>query len=76
MYTYKLLSNTKLLQGAGFILFRSKIMGIPEDCDDDAERVWTHPLLLPKPKEAGVVLSEDLQVLAKALGVHKGPGPQ
>ena len=45
MYTYKLLSNTKLLQGAGFILFRSKIMGIPEDCDDDAERVWTHPLL-------------------------------
>ena len=29
----------------------------------------THPQLLPKPKEAGVVPPADLQVLAKALGV-------
>ena len=62
--------NTKPLQGTGFRLFRSKVMGIPEDYDDDAERVRTHPQLLPKSKEAGIVPSEDLQVLAKALGVN------
>ena len=58
--------NTKPLQGAGFRLFRSKIMGISEDYDDDAEKVRTHPQLLPKSKEAGVVPSEDLKVLASA----------
>ena len=62
--------NTKPLQGTGFRLFRSKVMGIPEDCDDDAERVRTHPQLLPKPKKAGAVPSEDLRILAKALGVQ------
>ena len=61
--------NTKPLQGVGFRLFRSKIMGISEDYDHDTEKVRTHPQLLPKPKEAGVVPSEDLKVLAKALGV-------
>ena len=63
--------NTEPLQGAGFRLFKSKIMGIPEDYDydDEADRVRTHPLLLPKPKEAVVVPSADLQVLAKTLGV-------
>ena len=50
-------------------LFRSKVMGIPENYDDEAERVRTRPQLLPKPKEAGVVPSAGLQVLAKALGV-------
>ena len=45
------MENTKPLQGAGFRLFRSKIMGIPENYDDEAERVRTHPQLLPKPKE-------------------------
>ena len=62
--------NTKPLQGADFRLFRSKAMGIPENYDDEAERVRTHPQLLPKPKEAGVVSSADLQVLSKALGVQ------
>ena len=66
--------NTKPLQRAGFRLFRSKIMGIPENYDDAAERVRNHPQLLPKPKEAGVVPSADLQVLAKTLGV-KGQDP-
>ena len=61
--------NTKPLQGIGFRSFRSKIMRIPEDYDDDAERIRTHPQLLPKPKKAGMVPSADLQVLAKALGV-------
>ena len=63
------MENTKPLQGAGFRLFRSKIMGIPENYDDEAERVRTHPQLLPKPKEAGVVPAADLQVLSKTLGV-------
>ena len=62
--------NTKPLQGAGSRLFWSKIMEISEDYDDEAERVRTHPLLLPKPKEAGVVSSSNLQVLSKALGVE------
>ena len=30
----------------------------------------THPLLLPKPNEAGVVSSSDLQVLSTALGIE------
>ena len=46
-------------------------MGIPEDYDDEAERVRTHPLLLPKPKKAGVVSSNDLQVFSKALGIER-----
>ena len=45
-------------------------MGIPESYDDEAERIRTHPQLLPKPREAGAVSSTDLQVLSKALGVE------
>ena len=63
--------NTKPLQGAGFRVFRSKVMGIPENYDDEAERIRTHPMLLPKSKEAGVVPARDLQVLSKALGIEK-----
>ena len=63
--------NTKPLQGAGFRVFRSKVMGIPENYDDEAERIRTHPMLLPKSKEAGVVSVRDLQVLSKALGIEK-----
>ena len=44
-------------------------MGIPENYDDDAKRMRTHPLLLPMPRKAGVVPLKDLEVLAKALGV-------
>ena len=49
--------NTKPLQGTGFRLFRSKIMGIPEEYDDDAEKVSTHPQLKPKAEKAGVILT-------------------
>ena len=49
--------NAKPLQGAGFRLFRSKIMGIPEDYNDGAKKVRTHPILLSKPKEVRVVPS-------------------
>ena len=37
--------------------------------NDDAKKVRTHPLLLPKPKKAGAVSSDDMAVPAKALGV-------
>ena len=48
-------------------------MGVPEDYDNDADRVHTHPLLLSKPEKTGVVPPEDLKVLAKAIGVdNKG----
>ena len=63
--------NTKPLQGAGFRLFRSKVMGIPEEYDDEAEKIRTHPQLLPKPQTAGVIPATDLQVLSKALGVER-----
>ena len=63
--------NTKPLQGAGFRTFRSKLMGLPENYDDDVERDRTHLLLLPKPEKAGVVPKEDLKVLAKAMGLDK-----
>ena len=56
--------NTKPLQVVGFMLFRSKGTGIPENYDDEVERVRNHPRLLPKPKKAGVVSSADLQVLS------------
>ena len=45
-------------------------MSTPENYDDKAERVRTHPQLLPKPQEAGMISAADLQVLSKALGVE------
>ena len=39
--------NANPLQGVGFILFRSKTMGVPENYVDDEERRLTHPLLIP-----------------------------
>ena len=66
--------NTKPLQGAGFRTFRSKVMGMSEDYNDDAERVRIHPNLLPKPKKAGVVPLKDLEVLAKVMGVRGATG--
>ena len=44
-------------------------MDIPEDYDNDAEKVMIRLLLLSKPKETVVVPPEGLKVLAKALGV-------
>ena len=44
--------QVKPLQGTGSRFSRSKIMGIPEDYDDDDdEKARTHPLLLPKPEK-------------------------
>ena len=60
---------TKPLQGAGFRLFRQKVIKVTLDYDNNAKRVNTYSLLLPKPKKAGVVPHEDLKMLAKAMRV-------
>ena len=39
---------TKAKQGSIFRKFRGHLMKVPEDYDDDAEHLRTHPLLLPK----------------------------
>ena len=39
--------NTKPVQGALFRIFRSEMMGVPVEYDDDVERRCTHPLPLP-----------------------------
>ena len=38
---------TKPKQGGPFHLDRSHLMNVPINYDDDAERLKTHPLLLP-----------------------------
>ena len=63
--------NTKPLHEAGFRTFRSKIMGVPENYDDNAEQDRTSPLLLPKPKKTGVVRDKDIGVLARAMGIDR-----
>ena len=42
---------TKPKQGSVFRKFRGHLMNVPTDYDDDAERLRTHPLLLPKEDE-------------------------
>ena len=60
--------NTKPLQGNGFRLFRSVLMGIQPDYDDDDERRNTHPLLLPKAETEGIISKQDIDVLRRAIG--------
>ena len=60
--------NTKPLQGNGSHLFRSVLMGIPPDYNNDAERKNTHPLLLPRNEAEGVIPKQDLEVLKRAIG--------
>ena len=39
--------NTKPVQGAIFRIFRSEMMDVPVEYDDDVDRRRTHPLILP-----------------------------
>ena len=48
-------SNMTILQGSGFWVFRSVLMGISSDYNDGVERRNTHPLLLPKAETRGVI---------------------
>ena len=40
-------------------------MNVPKDYDDDAERLRTHPLLLPKEDNSGELSTENKNVLKK-----------
>ena len=57
---------TKAKQGSIFRKFRGHLMNVPQDYDDDAERLRTHPLLLPKQEEDTEEIStEDKKCLEK-----------
>ena len=61
--------NTKPLQGQMFRLFRSKVMGICVDYDDNIEQKRTHHLLLPKKSPEGLVDDKDIEILKQAIGL-------
>ena len=61
--------NTTLHQGQIFRLFRSKVMGICVDYDDDVEQKRTHHLLLPKKSPEGLVDDKDIEILKQATGL-------
>ena len=57
---------TKPKQGSILRKFRGHLINVPQDYDDDAERLRTHPLLLPKQEEETEELStEEKNVLKK-----------
>ena len=60
-------ANPKPSQGDGFRLFRSMLMCIPPDHDNDIERTNTHPFLLPKAKAVGVISKQDIDALKCAM---------
>ena len=60
--------NTKPLQGDRFWLFRSVLLGIPPDYDDDLEQRNTYPLLLPKAEAGEMIPKQDTDVLKRAMG--------
>ena len=55
--------NTKPLQGNGFQLFRSVLMGDLPDYVDDTDRRNTQPLLLSKAEAEGVISRQNIEVL-------------
>ena len=63
--------NTKPLQGQMFREFRSHLLGISVEYDDDVERRNTHPNLLPKVEVEGVISKADLEVLVTATSLNK-----
>ena len=56
--------NTKTLQGALFIIFRSDIMGVTFEYNSGVERRHTHPLILPL-IETDIVSFPDGDILEK-----------
>ena len=60
--------NTKPLQGNMFRVFRSMLMGIVVEYDDDIERKNTHHLLLPKAEAKGMISKQYSEVLQQATG--------
>ena len=62
--------NTKPLQGKIFREFRSHLMGISVNYDDDVERCDTHSYLLPKIEVEVIISKSDLEVLVMAKGLN------
>ena len=60
--------NTKPLQGNGFWLFRSVLMGNLLDYDNNVEHRNTHLLLLHKAEVEGKTPKQDSDVLKRAIG--------
>ena len=56
---------TKPKQGSVFRKFRGHLMNVPQDYDDEAERLRTHPLLLPKDDDSTKLSTADTNVLNK-----------
>ena len=56
---------TKPKQGSVFRKFRGHLMNVPQDYDDKAERLRTHPLLLPKEDDSTKLSTTDTVVLNK-----------
>ena len=67
--------NTKPLQGQLFSEMRAKQVGIAVDYDDDQERRRTHPMLLPRVDQEGVIPKSDVEVLRKASGISRKRSP-
>ena len=62
--------NIKTVKGLLFRKFRHNMMGVPVKCDDDLERRNTHPMLMPKVENEGLIPDErflkEIEVLAPA----------
>ena len=56
---------TKPKQGSVFRKFRGHLMNVPQDYDDEAERLRTHPLLLLKDDDSKKLSMADKNVLNK-----------
>ena len=56
---------TKPKQGSVFNKFRGHLMNVPQDYDDEAERLRTHPLLLPKEDDSTKLSTAVIIVLNK-----------
>ena len=56
---------TKPKQDSVFRKFRGHLMNVPTDYDDEAERLCTHPLLLPKEDDLEGLSTADKEVLKK-----------
>ena len=70
--------NTKPVQGMLFRIFRSDMMGVPVEYDDDVDRRRTHPLLLPLIETERVSLSDGdiLEKIAVVVPVNKLAKPR
>ena len=54
---------TKPKQGSVFRKFRGHLMNVPQDYDDEAGRLCTHPLLLPNEDDSKKLSTADTIVL-------------